>query len=129
MLNSERERSIYLQKKLTRNGIKLEDLLEGDYQAILFHSSSTIITANQPMAELTGYSIDELQGFNAWSLFPPQSAAIVTEKLKTKSEEPYQVMVRRKDGSLALMELKGINMEVAGEHVRAILARPVEEDN
>jgi len=25
------------------------------------------------------------------------------------------------------MELKGINMEVAGEHIRAILARPVEE--
>jgi len=127
MLNSERERSQYLQQKLTRNGIRAEDFLQDGYQAVLFHSSSTIITANQAMAELTGYSRAELEGFNAWSLFPPQSAAIVTEKLQTKSEQPYQVLVRRKDGSLAMMELKGINMEVAGEHVRAILARPVEE--
>jgi len=127
MLNSERERSRYLQHKLSRRGIRAEDLLEGDYRAIVFHSSSTIITANQALADLVGYSMSELEGMNAWSLFPPQSAAIVTQHLQNRSEQPYQVLVRHKDGSLIMMELKGININVADEFVRGILVRPIDD--
>jgi PAS domain S-box-containing protein len=123
MLNSEHDRSLYLQRKLASGGIRLEDFLQNGFRAIVIHSSSTIVTANQALADLVGYTISELQGMNAWNLFPPQSAAIVTEQLNKKSETPYRVDVKRKDGSVVRVELKGINFDIAGEPSRAILAR------
>jgi PAS domain S-box-containing protein len=128
MLNTERDRSLYLQKQLVSQGIRLNEFLSDHYTAILVHSSSTIVTANQALADLVGYTISELQGMNAWNLFPPQSVAIVTEQLALRSESPYQVDVKRKDGSLVRAELKGINFDIAGEPARAILARELPTD-
>ena len=80
------------------------------------------------MTDLVAYSNEELQGMNAWCLFPSHSAPLVAEQLRVQSEQPYQVHVRRKDGSEILVELKGINFDIAGEPARAILARELDEN-
>jgi hypothetical protein len=62
---------------------------------------------------------------NAWKLFPPESAELLMKNLKAMSELPYQVMALRNNGSKFLVELKGINFELSGEIVRAVLLREV----
>ena len=126
--HGERERSLYLLQRLKHRGINMDGFLLEGYEAVIVHSSSTLVCANQAMIDMLGYGAEELLGMNAWSLFPARSAPIVAEKLKQRSEEPYQVYVRRKDGSEFLAELKGINFDIAGESARAILARELNPD-
>ncbi|MGD8483682.1 MAG: PAS domain S-box protein [Thioalkalispiraceae bacterium] len=119
------ERAAFLKKSLSRKNISAEDFLQDHYPAIAIHSNSTIFACNQVLADYTGYSMDELEGMNAWKLFPPESATVLMENLQCQSEQPYQVKARHKDGSLFEIELKATNFELSGEPVRAVLVRRV----
>ena len=74
---------------------------------------------------MTGYSVNELEGMNAWRLFPTESSDILMQNLKTLSEKPYQVTALKKDGTKYQVELKGINFELSGEIARAVLIKEV----
>lgn len=123
---AESDRAENLKKALTARGINPEDFLEGDYTAIGIHSNSTIFACNQALSDMTGYPIDELEGMNAWRLFPAESSELLMQNLKTMSETPYQVAAIRKDGTRYNIELKGINFELSGEVVRAVLIKEVQ---
>lgn len=103
-----------------------DELMEPGYPAIVVHSESTLIAANQNLADLTGYPMEELEGMNTWLLFPVESVKIITQKLKEKSTEPYQVMSKTKSGELIKVELKGYNFELNGVPLRAVLARLID---
>lgn len=122
---SEVDRAKQLKKALNARSVKAEDLLKDGYTAIGIHSNSTIFACNQGLADLTGYSVDELEGMNAWRLFPPESSEILMQNLKAMSETPYQVTAVKKDGSKYEVELKGINFELAGDIVRAVLIKEI----
>lgn len=128
MLNSELERSRYLKQKLEGRGIRFDEFLDENYRALIVHSNSTIVIANDEAGELLGYVTKELEGMNAWNLFPPHSVGVVTQNLLNKSEQPYRVDARRKDGSLVHVELCGINFEITGEPLRAVMAKAVHPD-
>ena len=122
-MSGEVDRAIHLKKALAARGIIPDDYLEEGYPAIGIHSNSTIFACNQALADMTGYSIEELEGMNAWYLFPSESAEILMQNLKTMSEEPYQVTALKKDGTKYEVVLKGINFDLSGEVVRAVLIK------
>ena len=103
----------------------MSDHLVDDYKAVAIHSSSTIVDANQHCIEMFGYAEEDIVGLNAWILFPPSSAETLMKHLMEKSEEPYQVIAKRKDGSLFKVELKAINSELAGEPIRTVLVKEI----
>lgn len=124
-MSHEDDRAIHLKKALAARGIVPDDYLEGDYTAIGIHSNSTIFACNQALADMTGYSIDELEGMNAWRLFPPESSELLMQNLKTMSEVPYQVAALKKDGTKYEIELKGINFDLSGDVARAVLIKEI----
>ncbi|MEJ2143203.1 MAG: PAS domain-containing protein [Gammaproteobacteria bacterium] len=122
-MSLEVERAKYLKRAMVSRGIVPDDFLEEGYSAIGIHSNSTIIACNQALADMTGYSVDELEGMNAWRLFAPESANLLMQNLKTMSEAPYQVTAIRKDGVKYEVELKGINFELSGDMARAVMIK------
>ena len=124
LIDRERERVLYLRKRL--NG-HIEQAQSDDYPAVAVHTKSILIEVNRQAAEMFGYAVDELIGLNAWLLFPPESVEALTRHLMTLSEEAYQVMARRKDGSLFKVELKGKDTVVAGEPIRTVLLKKIME--
>ena len=120
--NSEKDRICKIRRHLSPD---LSTLLDGDYKAVAIHSNSIIVDANDECTNMFGYRRDEIAGVNAWTLFTPGSAKLLTEHLMSKSEAPYQVTARRKDGSTFRVELKGKDSELAGEPIRTVLLKEV----
>lgn len=105
--------------------LNLDNYLRDGYQAVALHASSIIITANEAGAEMFGYTVEEIEGMNAWTLFTPNSFDTLLQNLSSKSTRPYVVEGRRKDGSVFKVELLGKDFSVAGQNVRSVLLRRV----
>lgn len=119
------ERILKLREQLDLN---LDNYLRDGYEAVALHASSIIIAANRAGAEMFGYSVEEIEGLNAWSLFAPSSFDTILHKLSSRSTEPYIVEGRRRDGSTFKVELLGKDFTVARQNVRAVLLRKVTQD-
>ncbi len=125
MPNSESDRALQLNNQLRKAGLSPDNFIEAGYTGVVLHSASTLFAGNQGVAEITGYSLEEIVGLNAWRLFPPASIPIVKERLTHLSEEPYQVLIQKKDGKQLMVELKGKNIDIAHEQFRAIQVKLV----
>ena len=121
--NKEHDRILSLRRHLQ---VDLAELLVDDYKAVAIHSSSIVIAANECCAQMFGYTVDEVIGLNAWTLFAASSVEALTKHLMSKSEAPYQVIARRKDGSHFKVELKGKDAELAGEPIRTVWLKQVD---
>jgi PAS domain S-box-containing protein len=124
IFNREQERVARLQKHLKGH---IEQAQSDEYPGVAVHTKSILIDANPQAAEMFGYTINEIIGLNAWLLFPPESVEALTKHLMTQSEEAYQVVAKRKDGSRFKLELKGKDAVVAGEPIRTVLMKEVTE--
>jgi PAS domain S-box-containing protein len=123
--DSELERAKALHHHIEKHGFDIEQLLQPGYEAVVLHSNSTIITGNHAAATLTGYAVEEMNGINAWTLFPPQSVNILMQKLAEGTEEPYQILAKRRNGQIIRIEIKGINFQLQAEPVRAVLLKQI----
>lgn len=123
---SEQARINQIRKALAKDAIRLESFLEQGYPAVALHSNSTLIDVNAPAEAMFGYGHGEMDYLNAWTLFPPESAPALMQHLVSHSEEPYQVIAKRKDGSTFMVEIKGKEFMLRKEPIRAVLLRIVE---
>ena len=123
---SEIDRAHALRREFHRSGMTLEDLLLPPYEAIVIHSQSTIVVANQAAAALVGCEPETLTGMNAWALFPAASLPLVRAKLAAHATMPYRVIARRLNGEQFLIEIRGTEFGLNGEPVRAVMLREVE---
>ncbi|MGQ9625509.1 MAG: PAS domain S-box protein [Anaerolineae bacterium] len=87
------------------------DLFENASDAILVQDmEGHIVAANRALARLTGYDRQELMNMDFTQLLSEEDRAIV-EELQSKCfigqeiEQPYELRLRRKDGSEAIIEL------------------------
>ena len=102
---------------------KQDEYIEEGYEAVAFHTSSILVCANQAAVDMFGYTLEELQGMNAWHFFHPGSAQVIMKHLLEKSTEPYQVVAVKKDKTEFNVEIKGLDFEVDGEYVRVVLLK------
>ena len=125
MHTTEQDRIHHLQRQLIRAGYTLQGNPSPGYPGIVIHSDSSIVYANAYVCESLGYSEEEMQGFNAWLLFTPESGPALMEHVSTRSEEPYQAMARHKNGTTFAVTLKGHNFTLEGEALRSVLFKKV----
>ena len=118
--SSEKLRVDEIIRALKRENIRIEDLIEADYPAIALHSNGTIIMTSQAALDIFGYSSDDLTYMNAWQLFPQESIATIMQQQLSHAQTPYQVMAKRKDGSLFLVELKANEFTLQNEVIRSV---------
>ena len=106
--------------KLTKECAELESM---GFELIGLHSSGEMLDANEAFLKELGYSIEELQGMNAWRFFDVQSIERIMEKLKVASEDPYDVIARRKDSSMFDVTIIGRNVEIEDVPCRIVGAK------
>lgn len=114
---------ISLERLKTKLEPKINDYISDDYEGIAFHSSSIIFLVNYAIADMFGYAEDEFFGMNAWRLFSTDSVKKIMQHLLEKSEESYQVKGVKKDKTQFDVELKGVDFELSGDPVRAVMLR------
>lgn len=110
------------EEKLTEHEENYRRILEIANEGILMADTSGKITfANPKMAEMLGYTIEELVGRPGISLVsPPEQPSILNkmEKRKDGAKEEYEVRFRRRDGGELLVHASGTPIyNSEGQHI------------
>jgi PAS domain S-box-containing protein len=102
-------------------------LHEASFGGIGLHELGVIIDCNQGLCDLTGYSYEELKGFNGLDLIAPEWRPFVFEKIKSGYGKPYDVEGIKKDGTRYFLEIHGKNIPFHGRQIRVTEFRDITE--
>jgi len=98
---------------------KYRHLSEGTSEAIVWHDKGIIIEANEQYYEMFGYKPEELVGKNAISLTAtPDSIKFIREQISLDHLGPYEIVGKKKDGTMFPMETRVKIMKYKGKIAR-----------
>jgi PAS domain S-box-containing protein len=106
---------------------RFRTLQQASFGGIGLHSKGTIIDCNQGLCDITGYSYQELIGFNGLLLIAPEWRDFVLEKIMSSYEKPYDVEGVRKDGTRYVLEIHGKNIPYENTTIRVTEFRDITE--
>ena len=88
-------------------------------EGVVIHDHGVILDGNQSLADMFGYTLDEMIGRNMLDLLPtPESRDIMLRHIRSGSSERYEVHGHRKDGTPIVVEATGRAMVYRGRRVR-----------
>lgn len=106
--------------KMRESEARLRSLAEASLDGVVVHDGERVIDVNATSARIFGYKPAEMVGLPIMSLVAPQSRGDVALHVSTRSEEPYEVEVLRRDGTTARMEAAGRQMTWSGRPARVV---------
>ncbi|WP_456404735.1 diguanylate cyclase domain-containing protein [Hydrogenimonas sp.] len=96
-----------------------ESLLNSTIEGLLiFDEKQKCIHYNQPIKEIFGYSDEELWQKDAISFATDTSRELIRERIKKSDATPYEVLLKRKDGSAFWALVRGKFMKLEGKEVK-----------
>jgi len=96
------------------------------FEGIMIHDKGVTIDVNESFTKLFGYAKDELLGKNLLDLiFPSESIPVVNENMIKYVATPYEVVGRKKDGTLFPVEIEGRDMSDANGYFRVAAFRDI----
>ncbi|SDF32208.1 PAS domain S-box-containing protein [Methanolobus vulcani] len=102
------------------NEERFKTLHSASFSGIFIHKDNIIIDCNQGLAEMTGYTVDELIGMDGLLLTDKDYRDEVVSKIGVDYQKPYEVMGVRKDGTKYPLEAHGKDIPYNGEKVRVV---------
>jgi PAS domain S-box-containing protein/putative nucleotidyltransferase with HDIG domain len=111
--------------KLSEERFRL--LSEAAEEGIAVHDKGIIIEANQALARMFGYELSEMIGMHAEKLASPESWDIIREHFAKESDEPYEGIGLRKDGSTFECSLVGKPYKYKNSILRVAVLRDITE--
>jgi PAS domain S-box-containing protein len=115
------------EKELRESEERYRALHNATFGGILIHDKGRILDCNQGLSDMTGYSKKELLANDSFKIITEESKPIVREKLAVGSEEPYEIMGLRKDGTEYPMRVQAKNIPYKGKKVRVTELRDITE--
>lgn len=94
-------------------------LCEATTEGVAIHDRGRILMVNPAWTRLFGFTPEEMVGMSALELAAPESRALVAQKIAAGSEEPYEAIGLRKDGSTFSAQLRAHMVSFEGRTVRA----------
>ncbi len=93
----------------------LDSTIEG---IVVFNEERYAVRANKNFSKLFGYDNEEIIGKRALDFIAEESYPIVQEKMRIGDQEPYEALMKRKDGSKFWAMLRGKDSVISGKKVR-----------
>jgi len=113
--------------RLRESEERFRRLSHASMEAISIHDANRILDANAALAGALGYDLAELIGMNPLALAAPESRALIRQNLLSGSDQPYEAVALRKDGSTFPVEVRGRNIPYQGRMVRVAALRDLTE--
>lgn len=107
-----------IEEALKTSEERFRRLSEAAFEGIVIHEQGKIIEMNLTLAHMFGYEPKELIGKIGFPLLTPESQKEVQKRIATGSEEPYQVVGIRKDGTTFPIEIHAKTTQWKGRTVR-----------
>jgi len=102
-------------------------LADSTFEGILIHDKGEILDFNQALLQMFGYEYDEVIGTSVMDYIAPESREVALHHLQTGNENPYEVVMRRKDGAARTMEVAGRSISYKGKTARVVALRDITE--
>ncbi|USZ69727.1 PAS domain S-box protein (plasmid) [Halorussus salilacus] len=119
------------QSALRESEEKYRTLVEGSHDAIFIHSDGRFRFVNDRVAELTGYSREELDELPIWGVVHEDDRERVKELMEQREPEEdtphYELRVRTKDGDVRYVEMSVQVITYDGDVAHLGSARDVTE--
>ena len=116
------------QEASQENEAKYRHLSEIALEGIAIHERGKILEANSQFFEMFGYEPHEMIFKDAIPIgVAPEHRDLVKRQVESDSEEPYEVVGVRKDGTRFPMEVRARSWNFRGKLVRAAVMRDITE--
>ena len=97
-------------------------------EGIIIHEKGIIREVNLASLKLVQYSYEEIIGCNIIDkLILPEFHEIVLENLKIRNPSPYEVLIRKKDGTIFPVEVEARSLEYEDDVLRVVAIRDITE--
>ena len=106
---------------------RFKALHDASFGGIAIHDNGTIKDCNQGLADLTGYSFEELIGMNGLLLVAPEYRELVAQTIKSGLDHRYDAEGLRKDGSRYHLSIRGKSIPYKGRILRVSELRDITE--
>ena len=100
-------------------------LSEATFEGIILHERGIILDVNHVLANMTGYSFEELIGKNGFELVTSESQELIKKNIFNGYEKPYIVTAIRKDGSVFPAEIQAKTICHDSKDIRVAAVRDI----
>ncbi|WP_321389758.1 PAS domain S-box protein [uncultured Desulfuromusa sp.] len=98
------------------------------FEGIILHQQGVALDVNESLLKICGYSRNELIGQNLIELcIPEEEHETVRANIAVDQAAPYEVMVRKKDGTIIPVEIQSRNVENEGKQYRVTAVRDISQ--
>ncbi|HMK39214.1 MAG TPA: PAS domain S-box protein, partial [Bacteroidota bacterium] len=97
------------------------------FEGIAVSDRGRIIEINEQLAAMLGYKRSEMMDLTVESFVAPESLGLVMQHIRSGSEDPYEHLALRKDGSTLPVEIRAKSLPYRGRSVRVTAIRDVAE--
>ncbi|WP_273844167.1 PAS domain S-box protein [Rubrobacter calidifluminis] len=103
------------------------NLIDVSFEGIVITRGERVIETNRAFDEMFGYSPGETAGMPVSEFVAPESRQTVLERRFSGHTEPYEAVLKRKDGTTFPAEVRGRSALYRGEEVRVTAVRDITE--
>jgi PAS domain S-box-containing protein len=120
------------ERKETEEALRLSEerlrrMAEASFEGLAFSENGLLIDANEQLARMLGYSLDELIGKPVVELVAPEHRARVGDAMQRHEPGAYEHLALRKDGSTLLVEARARRFEFEEHSLRVTAVRDISE--
>ena len=112
-------------EKIKQNEERFRKLAEATSEAVLIHLNGIIREVNPQLLRTFGYTEKEIIGRSIFDFIPKRSVEAVKKHIEAKSETPYEVEMKRKDGSSFIGEVAGREIPYGNSIARVTTIRDI----
>ena len=104
---------------------KVRLLSDVAFEGIAIHENGRVLEANPAFARMFGWAPETIVGLHAAELVDPVSLPALAERLKHQTDEPYELLARRRDGSTFYARIMGRTVPYNGKTLRVVAVQDV----
>jgi PAS domain S-box-containing protein len=102
-------------------------LASAAFEGIVVSENGKILDINEQLAGMLGYKRSEMVNLTVDTFVAPESIELVMQHIRSGSEEPYEHLSLRKDGSRFPVEIRAKSLPLRGRLVRVTAVRDITE--
>jgi PAS domain S-box-containing protein len=115
------------EKAIKENEERFRLLAEVTVEGILLHKNGLAIDLNSSLAQMFGFSREELLNRNFMDFVHPDDVAKVKKELAKPVTSPYVIRMRRRNGNYFYAEIEARDYQIEGDKFRATAIRDISE--
>ncbi len=113
------------EQELLESETRFKALHEASFGGITIHDKGVIVECNQGLADISGYTYEELIGMDGLLLISEKTRKMVLKNILSGYEEPYEAIGIRKNGEEYPVRLQARNIPYKGKQLRTVEFRDI----